>query len=78
MARRVVAMMMGGENMGERPPLFRQRPADRRGIRRVDGCRHAELIVVDKHAEIVAAAEKLVNLQLRHRIFSLSRDRRHV
>src|SRR6266850_8112995 len=70
---RMIAVMMGSENMGERPSLFVQGAADRVGIGCVDGCGHPELIIVDKHAEIVAAAEKLVNLQLRHRIFSSSR-----
>src|SRR5688572_30476637 len=78
MARRMVSVMMRRENMGQRPASFGERAANGCGVGRVDGGRDAEFIVVDKDAEIVAAAEKLVNLQLRHRIFSLSRDHRPV
>ena len=62
----VVAMVMGDEDMGERPA----RPLERRkhGIRvwSVDRGRCPGVWIVDQHAVVVAARRELVNFKLCH------------
>src|SRR5262245_42282900 len=57
----MVAMMMGDEEQVRFPARASDGLLDRRLLRRVDEERAAALIVMDKDAEIVAAADELLD-----------------
>ena len=60
----MVVVMVGEQNIGERPALLRQRRQNGGGFRRVDsGCR-AGRAVVQEHAEIILETSELMNLEL--------------
>ena len=63
----MVAVMMGRQDMGQRPAGRLQRIEDRLFLRRVDGDRGAGIPVVHQHAEIVAPAAELADLDRSHK-----------
>ena len=54
----VVAMMMGGEDVGDRPAAPLCRGKDRRQFRRVDRGGDAGFLAMDENAEVIASAKK--------------------
>ena len=62
----VVAVVMGDEDVGERPALFVERREHRIGVGSVDRGRGPGFRIVNQHAVIVAARRKLVNFKLCH------------
>ena len=63
----VVAMMMGGENMGELPALGLELAFDGGGIGRIDRGGGTAAAVVDQNAVIVVPADEMMHIEMRHR-----------
>ncbi len=59
----VIDMMVGDEDIGQRPAAMQKGVADRPGLRRVDGSRAAGGFVMYQIAEIVAAGGKHIHDQ---------------
>ena len=62
----MVAVVMGGEDVGEPPALLLDGRRDRAGIGGIDRGRELTVPVVDEHAIVVREAGELVNVKLRH------------
>lgn len=59
----MIAMVMGCEDMGDRPPALLRRLDDGIEFRRVDRRRLPGLRAMEKYAEVVTSADEDLNLQ---------------
>ena len=62
----MIAMVVGGEDMGEPPALPIQLALDFGRVGRVDGGRGAGLVVMQQKAVIVRTADELVDCKMCH------------